>query len=378
MAARKAIEAGRRKKRRRSAQDLRARGPFHPTIVFELPVGIQSDRASSHRSRTRGSIGAVTMLPVRALGGSGIEVSVLALGSWRTYERIAHDDGLAVMRAARDAGITFLDDARYDDETGRAPIRTGYSEVVFGELFRATGWKRDEVVVANKLWWEFWPEQSASQEVDKSLQRMGFDYLDLIYSFVAPDGPGVEEIVAAMGALIAEGKVREWGTCNWEPSDHAEAARVAIQQGVPPPCASQLPYSLTLRSYVEDSAARDALEVSGAAVVASFVLFGGALTGKYLSGPPESGRWTGELHDPDLADALRAATHVRQLAERLDTTSAALALAFALANDRVASVLFGATNALQVTENVRAVELLDRLEAVDLAELRAIGLPASK
>jgi aryl-alcohol dehydrogenase-like predicted oxidoreductase len=317
------------------------------------------------------------MLPMRALGGSGIDVSVLALGSWRTYERISRDDGIAVMRAAREAGITFLDDARYDDETGRASMRTGYSEVVFGELFRAAGWKRDEVVVANKLWWEFWPEQSASQEVDESLHRMGFEYLDLIYSFVAPDGPGVEEIVAAVGALIAAGKVRAWGTCNWEPSNHAEAARVATQQGVPPPCASQLPYSLTLRSYVEDSSAVDALEVSGAAVVASFVLFGGALTGKYTSGALARGRWTGELDDPDLADALHAAVPVSQLAERLDTTSAALALAFALANDRVASVLFGATNALQVTENVRAVELLDRLGAAELVELRAIGLTAS-
>ncbi len=103
----------------------------------------------------------------RALGGSGIDVSVLALGSWRTYERIARDQGVAVMRAARELGIDFLDDARYNDETGRAPVPTGYSEIVFGELFRASGWRRDEVVVANKLWFEFWPEQSAEQELER-------------------------------------------------------------------------------------------------------------------------------------------------------------------------------------------------------------------
>jgi len=96
----------------------------------------------------------------RALGGSGIEVSRLALGSWRTFERMSQREGLSVMLAARDAGITFLDDARYDDETGTAPIPTGYSEVLFGELFRQAGWRRDETVVANKLWWEFWPRQS--------------------------------------------------------------------------------------------------------------------------------------------------------------------------------------------------------------------------
>ncbi|MFP4512457.1 MAG: aldo/keto reductase [Acidimicrobiales bacterium] len=108
-------------------------------------------------------------LPHRALGASGLEVSLFSLGSWRSFERIPREHALAVMRAARDVGITFLDDARYDDEVGTAPIPTGYSEMVFGELFRATGWRRDEVVVANKLWWEFWPDQDAVGELDASL-----------------------------------------------------------------------------------------------------------------------------------------------------------------------------------------------------------------
>ena len=99
----------------------------------------------------------------RPLGASGVEVSALSLGSWRTFERIPRETGVAVMRAARDHGIDFLDDARYDDETGTAPLQTGYSEVVFGQLFRASGWRRDEVIVANKLWWEFWPEQTAAE-----------------------------------------------------------------------------------------------------------------------------------------------------------------------------------------------------------------------
>src|SRR5438445_459094 len=102
----------------------------------------------------------------------------------RWFERFTRPraDGLSVMLAARDAGITFLDDARYDDETGSAPIRTGYSEVLFGELFRQAGWPRDETVVANKLWWEFWPRQNAADELDASLARMRFDHVDLIYA----------------------------------------------------------------------------------------------------------------------------------------------------------------------------------------------------
>src|SRR5712691_11698679 len=146
----------------------------------------------------------------RPLGASGIEVSELSLGSWRTYERIPREMGIAVMRRARELGINFLDDARYDDETGTAPMKTGYSEVVFGELFRASGWKRDEVVLANKLWWEFWPEQSAAAELDASLQCMGIDHIDLVYAEMPPAGLSVEQIVHELGALMGAGKLRAW------------------------------------------------------------------------------------------------------------------------------------------------------------------------
>ncbi|HET9781585.1 MAG TPA: aldo/keto reductase, partial [Candidatus Dormibacteraeota bacterium] len=118
-------------------------------------------------------------MEARRLGTSELIVSELSLGSWRTYERISHQAGVAVMRKAQEIGINFLDDARYNDETGEAPMKTGYSEVVFGQLFRDAGWKRDEVVIANKLWWEFWPGQNAAREIDGSLRRMGLEHIDL-------------------------------------------------------------------------------------------------------------------------------------------------------------------------------------------------------
>jgi aryl-alcohol dehydrogenase-like predicted oxidoreductase len=108
----------------------------------------------------------------RPLGTAQLSVSRLSLGSWRTFERISRDDGLAVMRAAREHGINFLDDARYNDDTGKAPLPTGYSEVLFGELFRGAGWDRADTVVSNKLWWEFWPDEDAEAELDGSLSRM--------------------------------------------------------------------------------------------------------------------------------------------------------------------------------------------------------------
>ena len=310
----------------------------------------------------------------RPLGSSGIDVSALSLGSWRTYERLPVETGVAIMRAARDEGINFFDDARYNDETGKAPIPTGYSEVVFGELFRDAGVRRDEAVVANKLWWEFWPEQSAQQELDASLQRMGFDYVDLIYATEPPQGLRVADLVADVGGLVAAGKARAWALVNWPADLSAEAGEMAASLAIAPPCAAQLPYSLIRRSPVEDAAMTQALRVSGAGVVASFCLEGGVLTGKYLSGHA-AGRAAGTLNGPRVAPAMAAAEDLADLADRLHTTAAALAIAFPLDNPAVTSVLFGATSAEQLRVNCAALSLTGRLAEDDIAQLRRIGLP---
>jgi aryl-alcohol dehydrogenase-like predicted oxidoreductase len=294
-------------------------------------------------------------MPRQALGRSDLQVSRLALGSWRTFERIPREDGLAVMRAAREHGFNFLDDARYDDETGTAPIRTGYSEVVFGELFRAAGWDRADTVVANKLWWEFWPEQSAAAELDSSLDRMGLEHVDLIYANPPPAGLPVPEMVAAVGELLGSGKARAWGIVNWEAGLFAQAIRAAAQQGVPAPCAAQLPYSLARRDWVESDEMTEALAASGAGLVASYVMAGGVLTGKYDTGG--SGRATGQLDDPRYRAARELGGRLRLLADELGASPAALAIAFALANPEVASVLFGATSPDQIAENVTALEI---------------------
>ena len=310
----------------------------------------------------------------RPLGAADIEVSALSLGSWRTYERLPAETGVAIMRAAREEGINFFDDARYDDETGTAPIPTGYSEVVFGELFRGAGVRRDQAVVANKLWWEFWPEQSAAAELDASLRRMGFDYVDLIYANPPPRGMAIADLVAAVGGLVASGKARAWGLVNWPPDLAAQACADAAGLGVSPPCAVQLPYSLVRRSWVEAPAMTAALSASGAGVIASFCLAGGVLTGKYLAGPA-AGRAAGTLDDPRSAPAVAAARELAGLAGRLDTTAAALALAFPFTNPAVTSVLFGATSPEQVRADCAAIGLLGRLSPADAADLRHIGQP---
>jgi L-glyceraldehyde 3-phosphate reductase len=313
----------------------------------------------------------------RPLGHSDLVVSRLSLGSWRTFERISRDTGAAVLLAARDAGITFLDDARYDDDSGTAPLATGWSEVVFGQLFRSVAWPRDEVVVANKLWWEFWPSESAEAELDGSLRRMGFEFIDLAYSAPLPHGLPVEDGVAAIGALVATGKLRAWGTLNWPAASLAEAVAAAHDQGVPPPCATQLPYNLVHRGAVERPQTSATLDAADVAVVASAVLAGGALTGKYWPAPAAGdGRLSTQLAEPRLAPAFAAARELSALAQAHATTPAALAIAFALANPRVASVLFGATTPTQVTANTESLTIAARLDPDAWTALHAIGAGA--
>ena len=311
-------------------------------------------------------------LSPRPLGSSGLGVSALSLGSWRTFERLPAADGAAILRAARDEGITFFDDARYNDETGRAPIPTGYSEVLFGELFRMAGLRRDDIVVANKLWWEFWPEQSAAAELDASLRRMRFDHVDLIYTMPPPPGLAVADLVAATAGLVTAGKARAWALVNWPAGQCAEAVQAAAGLAVAPPCAIQLPYSLVHRDWLEDPVMAGALTAAGAGAVASACLAGGILSGKYRSGPA-TGRQAGSLADPKLAPALRAADELAGLAGELGTSAATLALLFPLTSPVVTSVLFGATSARQVRENCAVIGLRDRIGADGLARLRQIG-----
>ena len=311
-------------------------------------------------------------LDPRPLGTSGLEVSALSLGSWRTYERLPAETGIDIMRAARDEGITFFDDARYNDETGRAPIPTGYSEVVFGNLFRDAGLRRDEVVIANKLWWEFWPDQNAATELSESLERMALEHIDLIYAGPPAEGMSITELVGEVGALISAGTARAWGVLNWSADLISAAAAEAAGLGIQAPCAAQLPYSLVGRSAVEDEAMARALAEAGAGVVASFCLEGGILSGKYRDGQA-SGRAADVLGQPRSAPALAAVPALTALADRLQVSPAAAALAFPLANRAVASVLFGATSVGQLRANCASADLLQRLSEDEMAELRLIG-----
>ena len=287
----------------------------------------------------------------------------MALGSWRTYERIPREQGLEVMRAAREAGITMLDDARYNDETGRAPIPTGYSEVVFGELFRAAGWERDEVIVSNKLWWEFWPEQSAQDELSASLARMGLDHIDLIYAIHPPEGLSMELLVDEVSGLIESGRARAWGTGMWSAAQHHAALDVCDRTGAPRPCAAQMATSLVDHAGPSDPEMQRAFERGAIGLVASYVLAGGALAGSYNRGEP------GAVNDRGLS----MAAGVAALAAEWGAPPAHVAFAYAFQHPSLATVLFGSSTAAQLNENVAAWSTFEQLDESQLAEVRALA-----
>jgi aryl-alcohol dehydrogenase-like predicted oxidoreductase len=281
------------------------------------------------------------------------------------------------MTAAREAGINFLDDARYNDETGRAPIPSGYSEMIFGELFRAAGWRREDTIVANKLWWEFWPGETPAQELTGSLGRMRLDYVDLIYSEKLPPDVPVEDAVGMITGLIQAGAARAWGVLNWSPPQIELAWHVAEREGVPGPVAAQLPYSLVNREAVEDPLIWRLAAERGLAIIASYTLAGGVLTGKY-DRDPDAGRAAGMLASPRLAPAVAAGRQLAALASKTGRDPASLAMAFALLNPSVAAVLFGATRPEQVTANLTALSVAASLSPDERHRLTEIGAAADE
>ena len=312
-------------------------------------------------------------LALRPLGSSGTSVSVMSLGSWRTFERISRSDGVAVMRAATEAGITFLDDARYDDETGDAPIPTGYSELVFGELFRSAGWKRDEVVVANKLWWEHWPRESAAAELDGSLGRMGLDHVDLIYAMPPPTGLSMDSLVEQMARLVASGRARWWGTGMWSAEQHLEALRLCAATGAPRPVAAQMATSLVDHRGPDDPEMRRAFEEGRIGLVASYALAGGTLTGKYVHAAGGAGGRAANDESPGIARGKRIAGGVVDLARAWAVPASHVAFAYPFQHPNLASVVFGARSPEQLRENVAAWDTFTRLDDAQRAAVWTIA-----
>ena len=196
-------------------------------------------------------------------------------------------------------------------------------------------------------------------ELDGSLGRMGLDHIDLIYTMQPPDGLPIADLVAQVAALVSSGRARAWGIGNWQAEPLAEAVQAARSLGVLLPVAAQLPYSLVRPDWVQDPAMEAVLVDADIGLVASYVLAGGTLTGKYLQGG--SGRAVADENPAIVAGKQRAAALV-ELAGEWNVSPASLAFSFALSHPRLASILFGATSPEQLRENVSSLEVFMRLD----------------
>jgi aryl-alcohol dehydrogenase-like predicted oxidoreductase len=186
-----------------------------------------------------------------------------------------------------------------------------------------------------------------------------------------PEGLAIGDLVTDVAGLIDTGRARAWGIGNWSAADLAEAVGAARSLGVPLPVAAQLPYSVAAPGWVDDQAMQAVLDDADIGLVASFVLAGGTLTGKYLRG--EGGRATADGTSPEEVHGRHRAETLVALADGWGLTPTSLAFSFALAHPRLASVLFGATSPEQIRENVASLETFRALTADQLERLRQVA-----
>lgn len=292
-------------------------------------------------------------------------VSALSLGSWNTYPRMEFDDLRALLHAAIDLGINYFDVGYYWDNP--------HTEVLFGHAMRMNGTPRDAYMIAQKLWLWDYPRESFATQVEKSLSRLGDDYVDVL--MVSRPTPEVvfEDYLSEIRALLDRGLARAWGVTNWAPSRLAEAYPVFEAVGMPLPVTLQSQYSIARRDVVEDPA-YDALFASrGLTLQPADSLEGGILAGKLDRDrinpddviPPAAHPVRNIARD---AGGLRPA--IRRLypkfaaaASDLGITASQFALAYVLNHQYRSTVLMGVSAVSQLEENVEAVHIARALRS---------------
>jgi aryl-alcohol dehydrogenase-like predicted oxidoreductase len=304
----------------------------------------------------------------RAVGGSGLKVSVAGLGCNNFGGRIDEDATNAVVAAALDAGITLFDTA---DVYGGSQ-----SEVLLG---RALGTHRDDVVIATKFAMPMGEGPYSSggsrryvlRAAEASLRRLGTDYIDL-YQMHGPDpATPIEETLDALNDLVHQGKVRYLGSSNFSGWQIADADWTARTRGFARFVSAQNEWSLLHRGVEREVV--PACRRFGASLLPYFPLAGGALTGKYRRGeaPPPGSRHAGERGAHWLTDQnFTIIEALEKVAGELGHTLNELAHAWLASQKVVCSVIAGATRPEQVRENVAAVGwklTRDEQQAVDAA-----------
>ncbi|MCZ7647356.1 MAG: aldo/keto reductase [Planctomycetota bacterium] len=295
----------------------------------------------------------------RPLGRCGARVSLFSLGGWTTYGDSV-SDGTTVKRilhAAYDAGVNFFDIADI--------YAQGQTETAMGRVLK--DFPRHTLVVSSKVFWPMSDDvndkglsrKHIMESAEKSLKRIGAEYLDLYFCHRYDEQTPLEETVRAMDDLVCQGKVLYWGTSEWTGAQLREGWKIADRRNAYGPQVEQPQYHLLCRKKVE-SDVRPAAEERGMGLVVWSPLASGLLTGKYDDGLPKGSRleqiaW---LRDAVRTEAnLEKVRRFKAVAGELGCSRAKLALAWAAAQPGISSVITGATKVEQLQENLEALDL---------------------
>jgi voltage-dependent potassium channel beta subunit len=294
----------------------------------------------------------------RHLGPTGLKVSALGLGGWTTFGASLREQGdvRRILAAAYDRGVNHFDMAD--------AYALGECERVMGQALRA--FPRHTLVLASKVFRPMSEDvndrglsrKHIMESIDRTLARIGTDYLDIYYCHRDDPETPLEETVRAMDDLIRAGKVLYWGTSEWPVAKIEEAIRIA-RSSLYRPIVEQSQYNLLARRRVEQDLAgllRDrkiGLTVYGP-------LASGLLTGKYDDGVPEGTRLSRLEAQRELwyrSESVERVKRLSRIADELGATRAAVALAWLLHRPGLGSVVTGATSVAQVEANLNAIDL---------------------
>ncbi|CZT02819.1 probable potassium channel beta subunit protein [Rhynchosporium agropyri] len=322
----------------------------------------------------------------RFLGRSGLQVSAISLGGWLTYGgHVESDNTFACMKAAYDVGINFFDCA--EGYSG------GESERVMGQAIKKFGWKRNDLVISTKINWGASHGENEVNNVGLSrkhiiegtnmaLERLGLDYVDLIYAHRPDRNTPIEETVRAFNYLINSGKAFYWGTSEWNADEIATAWRYADKLNLIGPVMEQPQYNMLARTKVETEFAH-LYEETGLGLTIFSPLKIGILTGKYNDGIPKDSR-LGASSDPFVVGMnkrfgdeswkkdIEIVAKLKPVADKLGITQASLAMAWVLRNKNVSSAITGASRPEQVYDGVKALSAIEKLTPEIMAEIDEI------
>ena len=314
----------------------------------------------------------------RRLGNSGLKLSVLSFGSWVSFHnQLGIETATACMQAAHDAGVNFFDNAEV--------YAGGESERIMGQVIDDLGWDRSTFVISTKFYWGIddgvntrntLNRKYLMQAIDGSLERLGLDFVDLVYCHRSDKNTPIEETVWAMHDIVASGKALYWGTSEWHADEIRAAWEIADKHHLHKPQMEQPQYNLLHRRRVEREYAR-LYEDIGLGTTIWSPLASGLLTGKYLDGIPEGSRgalegyeWLRDfLTDESNLDKVR---NLKAVADELGCSLAQLSIAWCAKNPNVSTVITGASRVDQVHENMAALEVMQSLDEGVMEKIDAI------